>query len=390
MKTSLRLLFNNRIKIFNSIIFFITFISSAYGEIHSSTYKTNCGINCSHKNRIKSENGKLYAYTSLLFNKNHHFVNQIEANTIPDNENDKDNYNIHWFKKYSESIKSDEIKKIAENALILYNNPTSFTTDQLKDLEKKYSNKNIIIKFTINQNSSSISLEYCIFGEKVEILVKHPFLISKIKIYNIKPFTSYNDLSTSNSTFYSNMMYINTDEVNNDSLVAIAVISGKNERNHYFVGSKISDDIKYCLKEAVKKPANARKMFWKMFVIHELTHKILKKKFKLNLYDQAIEEELSLSSTIYDNPYLGLSVLYAYLNYNPINPHRIAAENYIKFLAKKTNNKDLILKPSQIKFLQKSYLKKLAKEHFFKIFNNLKNQKKNKPFKILNQNYINN
>ena len=72
----------------------------------------------------------------------------------------------------------------------------------------------------------------------------------------------------------------------------------------FFVGSKVSEDIKHCLLMAFKDNSSIRSEIWKMFVIHELTHKMMNNQF--NNYDQITGEEISLSSTIYSNPYLGL------------------------------------------------------------------------------------
>ncbi len=371
--------FNYKVHI--SIFLFILsiiFVTSVFGEVHSSTYDLDCGLNCSPKKSIRSSAGILYAYTTLLFNENHHFVNQIKPNTIPNDENNKDEYNILWYNKYLKTIKNNEIKSIAQDSLNLYINPSSFNTKQVRLLENRFSKKHIIIKFAKFkiENKINISLDYCIFGSKSQVKLKHPFLISKMKIYNIRPFTTYDDLSTSNTTFYSNMMYINSDEVNNDSLIAIGVISGKIDHSQYFVGSKITEDIKYCLKKSVFKPSETRKTFWRMFTIHELTHKILKNKFLLDIPDQVTEEELSLSSTIYDNPYLGLSVLYAYLGYNSINPHKIAAENYIKYFSNHLKKPELTKNPSLIKFLPAKVLQKITKKHFIEIYNDLKARSK--------------
>ena len=107
-----------------------------------------------------------------------------------------------------------------------------------------------------------------------------------------------------------------------------------------------------------------------MFIIHELTHKILNNKY--NNFDQVQGEELSLGSTMYSNPLLGLSVLYSYLNYNAINPHRVAAMNYVRFMAKNTGKQDLADNPSLVKYLTLGEIQALAKKHFAMTIKNLK------------------
>jgi hypothetical protein len=83
-------------------------------------------------------------------------------------------------------------------------------------------------------------------------------------------------------------------------------------------------------------------------------------------------EEVSLLSTIYINPYLGLSVLYSYLDYNRINPHRIAAMNIVRFIANKTGKPGLVDEPSDVKLLGINDLRRLAKEHFTSIIKSIK------------------
>jgi hypothetical protein len=76
---------------------------------------------------------------------------------------------------------------------------------------------------------------------------------------------------------------------------------------------------------------------------------------------------MALSSTIYSNPYLGLSVMYSYLDYNAMNPHRIAALNYLRFIAQETSNKKIIDDPSQIKTMPEQEIVRLTKLHFLSL-----------------------
>ena len=166
------------------------------------------------------------------------------------------------------------------------------------------------------------------------------------------------------------MVYINPDEVNNDYIIAKRIIDNQEINSMFFVGSRVTEDIKFCLKRAFYQHNNIKNTIWEMFVIHELTHKILNNKYDFS--DQISGEELSLSSTIFANPYLGLSVMYSYLNYNAINPHRIAAMNFVKFIAKKKSKKELISNPGLIKNFSPIELKSLAKNYFNNIINSIK------------------
>ena len=100
--------------------------------------------------------------------------------------------------------------------------------------------------------------------------------------------------------------------MDNDSIIARKIINGENVSSMFFVGSQVTDDIKYCLSRAFSDKRNIKNEIWKMFIIHELTHKVLNNKY--NNFDQVQGEELSLGSTMHSNPMLGLSVLYSYMN----------------------------------------------------------------------------
>jgi len=166
------------------------------------------------------------------------------------------------------------------------------------------------------------------------------------------------------------MIYINPDEVNNDFTIAKYIVNGKDVKSMFFVGSKVTDDIKHCILKTFKDSSSIRSEIWKMFVVHELTHKIMNNQF--NNYDQIIGEELALSSTIYSNPYLGLSVMYSYLNYGKMTPHRMAAVNYITYLAEASGNKDFINNPGNIKNVSVEKLKDYTRNHFHFCVNKLK------------------
>ncbi len=321
---------------------------------------------------IKNINGKFYSYIVLLFNENPHFVNLIQKDNIPLKVIGDEGFNIRAYKAYLKTIDNYWMKRLAKKMLNIYLEPSKYTYGELKKIEDALVRWNIVLKFKKNKNigSEKITLIYCIYGKKNYIHIKHPILKLKKKIYNIQPFIYYDEFSTSSSTFYYDMIYIHPDEVKNDLIIASRVIRNMSVKSMFFVGSPVTDDIKYCLQKAFYRNKNIKREIWKLFIVHELTHKILNNQY--NNFNQVTGEELSLTSTIYSNPYLGLSVLYSYLNYAAINPHRIAAMNFIKYISKKTGNDELIRKPSLLKYFSYLRIKKLAKEHFQLNINRLK------------------
>lgn len=322
---------------------------------------------------IKNENGKFYAYIVLLFNENPHFINLIQKGAIPPKLMAHEGFHIRAYRSYLNSLHRKDIKNLALRLMKIYLEPKSHSPLHLQRLENTLSKYNIILKFAMDKHSEKkrITLDYCIYGKKIPITIKHPLIRSKESIYNVQPFIYYDEFSTSNSTFYFNMIYINMDEVRNDSIIARRIIRGSTPGTLFFVGSRVSDDIRFCLKKYFTSgPKNIQKEIWEMFVIHELTHKIINNRY--HYFDQVSGEELSLMSTIYSKPFLGLSVMYSYLNYNSINPHRIAAQNFIRFAAEKTGQKKLVSKPSQLKYLSEKTVKNLSREYFFYILKTLR------------------
>jgi hypothetical protein len=320
---------------------------------------------------IRTVNGKFYAHIVLLFNENPHFVNLIQKDSVPPRMMSQEGFHINAYKNYMNSLTDVYMHRLAATMLRIYLDPDHFTAAQLQYFEKVLADYNIILKFSRDMNTGSkrIALDYCIFGDKTEITIRHPLVEIKEKIYNIRPFIYYDEFSTSNSTFYYDMIYINMDEVMNDSLIAANIIKGKNIRSLFFVGSRVTDDIKYCLQKAFGEKSNIRDEIWEMFVIHELTHKMINNHY--NYFDQVNGEELSLMSTIYAKPYLGLSIMYSYINYNNINPHRIAAMNFVRFLAEKAGRKELASNPGLIKTLPEKQIRQLARDYFFMIMGRL-------------------
>lgn len=313
---------------------------------------------------IKTVNGKFYAYIVLLYNENPHFVNLIQKDSIPMKVIGNEGFNVKEYKQYINSATDLHYKDMAQSMLDIYLEPSRFSDKELANMEQLLVKKNVILKFSRDKNTGSdrIMLDYCIFGKKNPIDIVHPLIEIKEKMYNIHPFIYYDEFSTSNSTFYYDMIYINQGEVNNDFYIAQKVLGGENVNSMFFVGSKVTENIKYCLIRSFSSKSAIREEIFKMFVIHELTHKMLNNRF--NNFDQVTGEELSLTSTIFSNPYLGLAVMYAYLNYNSVNPHRIAALNFLKFVADKTGKNDFVLKPGLIKHLSAAELRKYSKENF--------------------------
>lgn len=321
---------------------------------------------------IKSINGKFYAYIVLLFNENPHFVNMIQKDNIPLRIMGHEGFHIKEYKNYLYTIHDQKHRNLAGRMLSIYLEPRKYDLKTLRGVEDILVGRNIILKFSKDMNtwSEKISLDYCIFGKKRPVDVRHPFFEIKEPIYNIQPYIYYDEFSTSNSTFYFDMIYINPVEVDNDYIIAKNILDGENVNSMFFVGSQITDDIKFCLSRAFREKRNIKNEIWRMFIIHELTHKILNNRY--NNFDQVQGEELSLVSTIYSNPLLGLATLYSYLNYNAINPHRVAAMNFVRHVAKTVGKADMVGNPGLLKYISESDLQNLAKKHFYVNIKNLK------------------
>ncbi|MBN2400830.1 MAG: hypothetical protein JXN64_00375 [Spirochaetes bacterium] len=322
---------------------------------------------------IKSTKGKLYAYIVLLFNENPHFVNLIQEGSISPEMLQKEGFHVKEYKNYLETTKNAELRKLTELVFNLYQNPGKFNDKALEAIQEDLSKQNVILRFSKikNHGSEKIYLDYCIFGRKEPINISHPLFEIQEKLSNIQPYIYYDEFSTSNSTFYFDMIYINPDEVNNDYLIAQNLINGKNIDSMFFVGAKVNDNIKYCILHAFSKSLNIKNEILQMFIIHEITHKILNNQYKY--FDQVTGEEMALLSTIYHNPYLGLAVLYSYLDYSRINPHWIAAMNIVRFIANKTGRQGLVDDLSDLKYLPINEIKRLIKEDFNMILKNIKN-----------------
>ncbi len=321
---------------------------------------------------LKTVNGKFYAYIVLLFNENPHFVNLIQKGTISMKEIGNEGFSIKAYRSYISTIQDQKLTDEAKLILKVYLEPDQFNDTFLKQIENNLIKRNIVLKFYREgvYKGARLTLDYCIFGEKSRIDIIHPLLETKDEIYYIKPYIYYDEFSTSNSTFYEDMIYINPDEVYNDYIIAKNIIAGKDIKSMFFVGSKMTEDIKACLIMAFKNNTSIRNEIWRMFVIHELTHKYINKYY--NNFDQVSGEEISLSSTIYSNPYLGLSIMYSYLNYGSLNPHRMAAMNYITYIAENSGNRELINNPDRIKYLPYEKLRELSKNHFYHCMNKIK------------------
>jgi len=321
---------------------------------------------------IRTLNGKLYAYVVLLFNENPHFANIIQEQSIPLEQMQKEGFHISEYRSYLRTLKEPVHYKLAELLLSVYLNPGRYDDKILVSLQESLEKRNIILRFSRDRGSGAekIVLDYCIYGTKKPLTIAHPLFNVKERIFNIIPFIYYDEFSTSNSTFYFDMIYINPDEVQNDYNIARKILSGENVDSMFFVGARISDDIKYCITKAFENSRYIKPEIWKLFEIHELTHKILNNHY--NYFDQVTGEELALSSTIYSNVYLGLSVLFSYLDYNVTNPHRIAAMNFIKFVASETSRKEILENPSLLKTLPALEIQRISRMHFFSIIKKIK------------------
>jgi hypothetical protein len=326
---------------------------------------------------IRSVNGKLYAYIVFLFMDNQHFINQIQEGTVPNNIIPTDDFKIRIYNSYLQSVKNGPVYSIASIMMDVYSNYSHFSQKDIEDIEHALEAKDIVLKIVPYENKTvstksvvrqqispgKPTLGYCIYGKKTLIRIKHPLFEFNEKIYNIQPYIYYDEFSTSNSTFYFDMIYINPEEVDTDQVIARSVIMNRPiDKSLMFVGATVSDNIKACLKQSFKSPQTVKREIWRMFAIHEITHKILNNHY--SFYDQVIGEEMALSSSIYANPRLGLAVMYSYLDYNAMNPHRIAALNYLRFLSQETSNRKMMEDPSLVRNLSDQEIMRLTKIHF--------------------------
>jgi len=357
-----------------TFLFLLSLISGSPADSAAEMFKSGLqsAIDYNSTMSIKTVNGKFYAYVVLLFNENPHFVNIIQKGTISIKEIGNEGFHIKAYRNYISSIQEQNLQREASLLLRLYNEPDQFSENQINDITSSLARRNIILKFRREGygKHAIITLDYCIFGEKIKIDIKHPLLEYNEDIYYIKPFIYYDEFSTSNSTFYYDMIYINPDEVENDSIIARDIVNGREVRSMFFVGARVNDDIKGSLLKAFPGTGSIKHEILRMFVIHELTHKIMDNRF--NNIDQVTGEELAMSSTIFANPYLGLAVLYSYLTYSNDNPHRFAALNFIAYVSENTGNKDYLDNPGLIKNLTADRLRDIARGHFLAGISRLK------------------
>ncbi len=332
---------------------------------HPTDFRTNI-IN------IRSTKGKLYAFVVLLFNENPHFVNLIQENSIPLQTMQKEGFHVVEYRNYLGTLKDEEIRILADRVFDVYLYPERFSDARLNNIEKALEKQNIILRFAKDSSATAprINLDYCIYGQRRLVNITHPLFNIRERIYNIQPFIYYDEFSTSNSTFYFDMIYINPEEVENDYIIARNVLQGRSVESLFFVGSRVTEDIRYCLLRAFTNIGQIKNAIWRMFEIHELTHKILNNHY--NYFDQVTGEELSLLSTIYSNPYLGLSVLYSYLDYNVTNPHRNAAMNVIRHIARETRKQSFLENPSMIKYLPADDITRLSRDRFNEVIRTIR------------------
>ncbi len=328
----------------------------------------------SHSNyvTIRTQNGKLYAYIVLLFNENPHFVNIIQEQSIPFELMQKEGFHLNEYRNYIKTVKDPVLYKLVELLLNVYMNPKRFDDKTLEAIQESLEKRNIILRFSRDKSAGheKIILDYCIYGTKKPLTISHPLFNTNERIFNIIPYIYYDEFSTSNSTFYFDMIYINPEEVQNDYIIARKVLRGEKVDSLFFVGSRVTDDIKFCLLRAFNNVKSIKNEIRKMFEMHELTHKILNNHY--NYFDQVMGEEIALSSTIFSNVYLGLAVLYSYLDYNATNPHRMAAMNFVKYASTELGKKELVDNPSLLKNVHPVEMQRLSKSHFNSIIKNLK------------------
>jgi hypothetical protein len=331
---------------------------------------------------LKSDNGRLYAHIAFLFMDNPHFINLIKPGSVSEPADLNDSYKLSIYENYLNSTKNTPNYSLAYSVGKVYSDYRNIPEKEILKLEKELETKNIVIKVAPPEKPSPAdpepkgtpSLQYCIFGEKIPLAITHPLFDFKDPLFYVHPFVVYDEFSTSNSTAYNDMVYIDLNEVENDYRIAAAVLQNrKTPPSSLFVGAPVDEDIKACLKNAFKNIHDVKPEIWRMFVIHEMTHKILNVRYRN--FEQVRGEETALSSTVYDNPRLGLAVMYSYLSYQALSPHRIAAHNFLSFFAGEKNDSGFTEDYSKIRKLSDAEIKSITKKHFDRLMRTLAPQK---------------
>lgn len=313
-----------------------------------------------YKNILSTPDGRLYAYTVLLFNNNPHFLNVLDNKLYASTD---ENQYAELFEKYIRTLPKDE-RKIPENMLLLFKNPSALQEEDINKLEDDMEKHSVIAKF-IEEENGEYTLDYCIFGSKELVTIEHPFLLSTHKIYCIQPFILYDEFYSSNSTFYHDLIYIDANEVKNDAMISREILKNSPIQDSYYVGAKVNEDIRVSIKRAFPSGGDVEADIRRIFIIHEMTHKVINNRF--NYYNRIVEEELAIASTMYANPFLGLSVVYSYLNYNYVHsPHRIAALKFLRFAAEDTEDSAFLYNPSKMRTLSADQLRLIAYRYFYK------------------------
>jgi hypothetical protein len=341
------------------VLFILLIVIPLFAETTQSSQNVSPFTKMDYQAMLSTPDGFLYSYIVLIFSNNPHFLNIINNDDFSSLDNS--DY-LHLFEKYKAEIRDEKLNILLNSVYTLAVHPEKMTNLEINEIERKLEEHKIIAKFVREENT--YILDYCIFGKRKKITIQHPFLISKHDIYTIEPLIQYDEFFSSNSTFYHDLIYIDDYEVENDSHILNVILEGKTPEDLYYVGAKITDDIKTCTKKSFPSGGDTKHSLKRIFIIHELTHKIINTRY--GYYNSIVEEELAIASTIYDNPYLGLSVVYSYLNYNYTHsPHRIAALKFLRFTAEDTDDTSFLYNPSKLKMLSADQLRYLAYRYFY-------------------------
>ena len=292
-------------------------------------------------------------------------MNLIQPNSVSHNQVQNENSKIEAYSNYIKTIRESSLRTDASSLLDLYRNPFAYNSNSLDDISRKLEKRNIVTHFSFDEiEKNRLNLDYCIFGRKKILTVSHPLFNYKETVYNIVPLISYPEILVSNSMTYDDIVYVSREEIENDAGIARRVLSGKNVNNLLFNGARVNSEMRFCLQKAFRgKENDILTETTRLFEIHELTHKILYNKYKLQ--DPVTQEEFALSSTIYDNPLLGLAVMYSYLDYDNLTQHKLAALNYIRYIANNSGKSFLMEKPEKFaKEFTPDEIRLLTKSHF--------------------------
>ncbi len=310
-----------------------------------------------------SANGKLYSYIFMLINENPYFVNIITNNSVSTGSMNE-GFEVELYRKYVETISDKKLKGLAQQIFHIYNNPPGNSTTLLANIEKLLLQYDIIAKLTIGKwydGRPRLISDYMIFGVKEKIQVKHPFFSDTSHIYSVKPKIHYDEMTSSNNTFYKDLIYIHEQDVHDDVLVINLILANNKNYTMYLNGGLVNQDVEFWAKGAFAGGRVIEQEVRNIQTIYLLTIKLLESRYPL--YDKKLVHGMAMASTIFNNPCLGMSYLHAYNSYKKDDPRYSAAQDLLKYLTANNSNENGAGE-KDIKQLKDSFIRQVVKQYF--------------------------